>query len=181
MPGADAEVGGREHDRVGGLADVVLVDDAAAFVRRFGQDKRDGGRGAGDVPGAPPDRGQLAQLGAVGDDDEVPVLAVGRRGGAPAGFEDAIEVGPGQGIVSVGTDVAARANSIPGLHMLSFLLADRGSGASRLALPDHLNGRCIVDLPERNSVQKADRRRGPPRLRAGHRCGRAGQGRLSVW
>src|ERR1700760_1088340 len=59
VPAADAEVGRGQHDRVGRLAQVVLVDDPGPVVGRFGQDQGDGGGGPGDVPGPLPDRAQL--------------------------------------------------------------------------------------------------------------------------
>src|ERR1700722_12128991 len=46
VAGADAEVGGREQDGVGRLAEVVLVDDARAVVSWFRHDQGDRGRGA---------------------------------------------------------------------------------------------------------------------------------------
>jgi hypothetical protein len=39
-------------------------------------DHHDGGRRPGHVPGTPPDLGQLAELLAIGDEDEVPRLPV---------------------------------------------------------------------------------------------------------
>jgi hypothetical protein len=59
------------------------------------------------VSGALPDAGQPLQLGAVGDDDEVPRLPVAGRGRPPAGLEDAVEVVGGDGLVGEGTHVAA--------------------------------------------------------------------------
>ena len=74
---------------------------------------------ARDVAGALPHRGQLGQLLAVGDDDEVPLLAVRRRRRAPPGLEDAIEVGRLDRLVGVGPHVAAGPDGVPCLHALN--------------------------------------------------------------
>src|SRR5215469_16567945 len=55
---ADAEVRRGDHDRVGGLTEVVVADEAGAVIAELRRDQRDRGRGAGDVARAPPDRGQ---------------------------------------------------------------------------------------------------------------------------
>src|SRR5690242_152528 len=89
VAGAHAEVGRREHHGVGGLAQVVVVDQAGAVVVGLRDDDRDGGGRPGDVPGAAPHLGQRAELVRVGDDDEVPVLPVGGRRRPPGGFGDA--------------------------------------------------------------------------------------------
>ena len=57
VAGADAEIGGGEGHRVGGLPEVVVVKQAGAVVVGPGDDQRDGGGGSRDVPGAAPDGG----------------------------------------------------------------------------------------------------------------------------
>src|ERR1700759_187910 len=76
MAGADAEVGRRDHHRVGGLTKVVTVNDLHAPVGRLGDAQHDRGRRLGDVAGALPGLRQLGELLGVGDEDEIPVLAV---------------------------------------------------------------------------------------------------------
>ena len=67
MAGADTEVGGRDHHRHGGLADVVLVGDSAVLVGRFRNHERDRGGGASDVARALPDRRKFLQLSMIGN------------------------------------------------------------------------------------------------------------------
>src|SRR5262249_48285192 len=60
------------------------------------------------------------ELLPVGDDDEVPVLPVARRRGAPACLGDPVEVGGGNGVRSVRAHVPPGADGVPGLHVNSF-------------------------------------------------------------
>lgn len=78
VAGAYAEVSGGNRHRSSCLPEVVLVDELGAFVGGFGDNQRDGGRGGGDVARSPPHRRKLLELSSIGDDDEVPVLAVRR-------------------------------------------------------------------------------------------------------
>jgi hypothetical protein len=68
MAGPNAEVGGRDHHRHGGLTDVVLVGHLPALTRRYRQDESDRSRGTRDVAGALPDRRKFLQLSRIGND-----------------------------------------------------------------------------------------------------------------
>jgi hypothetical protein len=84
MAGADAEIGGGESHRVGGLPEVVVIEEPGAVVIGPGDRQREGGGGSGDVPRAAPDAGQRAEPVRVGDDDEVPVLPLDADGARQA-------------------------------------------------------------------------------------------------
>jgi phytoene dehydrogenase-like protein len=120
VAGADAQVRRGQHDRVGGLAEVVLVHHLGALVLGVREDERDRRGGARDVPRALPDRRQRLELLRVGDDDEVPVLPVARRRGPPAGLGDPVEIGGGNGVLRVRAHVPPGADGVPGLHVSSF-------------------------------------------------------------
>jgi hypothetical protein len=120
VAGADAEVSGGEHDRIGRLTEVVLVNHLAALVRGLREYQGDGRGRARDVPGALPDGRQGLELLPVSDDDEVPVLPVARRRGAPAGLGDPVEVGGGDGLRQVRAHVPPGPDGVPGFHVSSF-------------------------------------------------------------
>jgi hypothetical protein len=111
---ADAQVGGGQRHRHHRLAEVELSP--AELVIGRGADHRDGGRGSGYVSGAPPDPGQLAEPGALGDQDEVPWLPVLRGRGPAAGLQDLVQVRRRYRLAGERPHVAARGNSVPGLH-----------------------------------------------------------------
>ena len=117
MAGADAQVGGRDHHRHRGLADVVLVGHLPAFTRRHRQDECDGGRGTGDMTGALPDRGKFLQLSLIGDDDKVPRLAVLRRRRPPSGLGDTVQVVFRHRLRLVLPHIASGTNRIPGFQL----------------------------------------------------------------
>src|SRR3954451_19161000 len=120
VPGADAQLGRGDHHERGRLADVVADAPGLLVVWLLG-DQGDGRRRAGEVRAAPrPRLGQLDELLAVGDDDEVPRLPVRRRRRPPAGLEDALEVVAGDRLVGVLAHVAARPDDVPGLHAASY-------------------------------------------------------------
>ena len=79
MAGADAEVGGRDHHGHRGLAQVVLIEELASLIGRHGGNQRDSRRSRRDVPRALPHGGQFLQSLRIGDDHEIPGLAVRRR------------------------------------------------------------------------------------------------------
>lgn len=54
VAGADAEISGRQGHGVGGLTEVVVVDEEGAVVVGPGDDRRDRRRGSGDVPALRP-------------------------------------------------------------------------------------------------------------------------------
>ena len=81
----DAEVGGgHRHDN--SLAEVVLIDELSALIGRHRNHPGDGGRGRRDVARALPHSRQFAELIRIGDDQEVPGLAVRRRRRSPTGL-----------------------------------------------------------------------------------------------
>jgi hypothetical protein len=116
MGGADAEVGGGDGHGVGGLPQVVVVEEAGTVVLGARQDEGDGRGRAGDVAGAPPHGGQRPELIRVGDHDEVPVLPVGCRRRPSGCLGDPVEIAGRDGIRPVGPDVAAGADGVPGFH-----------------------------------------------------------------
>src|SRR5690242_450204 len=118
MTGPDPQVGRGDHHRHRGLADVVVVGDYPTLVGRHGNRDGNRGRGPGDVAGAPPDRGQLLQLVGLGDDDEVPRLAVLRRRRAPAGFGDAVQVVGRYRLRLVLPHIATCADRVPSFHLV---------------------------------------------------------------
>ena len=84
-PMPDAEVGGgHRHDN--SLAEVVLIDELSALIGRHRNHPGDGGRGRRDVARALPHSRQFAELIRIGDDQEVPGLAVRRRRRSPTGL-----------------------------------------------------------------------------------------------
>src|ERR1700761_6692873 len=91
VAGADPQVGGRYHHRHRGLTHVVLVGHLPAFTGRYWQDEGDRGRGPRDVTGSLPDGGKLLELVPVGDNHEVPGLAVFRRRRPPPGLSDTVQ------------------------------------------------------------------------------------------
>ena len=110
----DAQAGGREHDAHRRLAE---VERGATLLVRCRRDQRDGRRGPRHVAGAPPDFGQLGQLLAVGDDDEVPRLPVPRGRGPPGGLQDLVEGGGRDRPAVECPDVAARPDRVPDGHL----------------------------------------------------------------
>src|SRR3954452_7147988 len=117
VPGADAQVGRGDHHERGRLAEVVGDALADLVVGRVLGDQGDGRRRAGDVRAAlRPGLGQLDELLAVGDDDEVPRLPVRRGRRPPAGLEDLLELLAGDGLVGVLAHVAACPDGVPCLH-----------------------------------------------------------------
>src|ERR1700727_2997632 len=92
MTSTDTQIGGREHHRHRRLADVVLVSHVSPLIRRYWQYESDCGRRPRDVTGALPDRRKFLQLSRIGDDDEVPRLAVLRRRRPPAGLSDPVQI-----------------------------------------------------------------------------------------
>jgi hypothetical protein len=85
VTGADAEVGGGQHDVRRRLPEVVHEQVLLAGVLRLPDDEGDRRRGPGNVPRPLPDLRQLDQLRAIGDDNKVPRLPVARgRGLRPA-------------------------------------------------------------------------------------------------
>src|SRR5664279_2456512 len=76
MAAPDAEVRGGQHHCHCRLSQVVLIHRPIALGRRFRQHKDNGRLGYGQVAGADPDRRQLLQLIRLGNEDEVPLLAV---------------------------------------------------------------------------------------------------------
>jgi len=79
MAGADAEVGGLEHHRHRGLAQVVLIEELPSLIGRHRGNQRDSRRGRRDMAGALPHSGQFLQPIPIGDNHEIPGLAVRRR------------------------------------------------------------------------------------------------------
>jgi len=114
--GADAEVGGGDGYGVGGLAEVVVVEQAGTVVLGPRQHQGDRRGRAGDVAGALPHGGQRPELIRVGDHDEVPVLPVGCRRRPSACLGDPVEIAGRHGVRPVGADVAAGADGVPGFH-----------------------------------------------------------------
>src|SRR3984957_16241440 len=121
VPGADAEVSGGDHHGVGGLPEVVGIDQASVVVVDYGDDQRDRGGRAGDVPCAAPDRRQRAELVRVGDDDEIPMLPVGRRRSAPGCLRDPVQVLGRHRVGSIAADVTPGTDGVPGLHGVALL------------------------------------------------------------
>src|SRR5215472_18172223 len=116
VAGADSQVCGGDHHGVRGLTEVVVADEPAAIIVILGDDHADGGGCPRDVAGAAPYGGQCAELLPVGDDDEVPVLPVARRGRPPACLGDSVEIGVGHRIGPVGPYVATSTDGVPGFH-----------------------------------------------------------------
>src|ERR1700744_3257416 len=116
MAGGDAHMRGRGHHGGGRLPEVGIVDEAGAVVVGLGDDQRDRRGGPGDVPRAAPYLGQLAELIRIGDDDEIPVLAIRSRWRPPACLRDPVEVGGRHRAGLVAAHVAPGADGIPGLH-----------------------------------------------------------------
>src|SRR3984885_4461022 len=79
-----------------------------------------------------PAPGQVNELRAVGDQDEVPRLPVLRGRGPAPRLEDPVQVGRGNRVAGEGPDVAPRGNCLPSLHtsMISQALAGRDSAAA---------------------------------------------------
>jgi flavin reductase (DIM6/NTAB) family NADH-FMN oxidoreductase RutF len=116
VPASDAEAGRGQHDAHRGLAQVVLEAVPPPLVLRYRGDQRDRGRRVRDMTGALPHAGQLEQLLALPDQDEVPGLPVLRGRRPAAGLKDLVKVIVGDRPVLKGTDVPPRPDGFPCLH-----------------------------------------------------------------
>ena len=112
----DPEVRGGQHDGHRRLTEVVVerVSPVAVVGRRH--DERDRRRRARDMTRPPPGLGELLQALALGDDDEVPALLVGRGGRAAGGLQDLVEILRRDRPVLEPPNVPAGADRVPGLH-----------------------------------------------------------------
>src|ERR1022692_2361825 len=115
MTAADSQAGRGQHDAHRRLAKIELGASMLAVVS--GGDQRDRRGGARHMSAAPPHRGQLLQLIAVGYDDEVPGLGVLRRWRPAASLKHLLELLRGDRPVGELPDVAPRRDRGPDAHL----------------------------------------------------------------
>jgi uncharacterized integral membrane protein len=114
----DAEVGGDDghlQDRLSGIEPVI---EGQPQIVQIGQRNKDGDCGCRgcDVGCALPYGGELDQLCAVGDDNELAFLVIRRGGCSPARFADAVEICSVDRTVLVLAHVPTGPYGIPCLH-----------------------------------------------------------------